>query len=230
MSEFTLEDKEDLKFVKDELGHLRHAMGDIASFEVFTQAKFFVFPGGREPTRQTLGAIGFDAYARAIVDPDSKPTGSNPLRMPLGDFAKIGGRNWQKHIHPSIRDWAVDDEINETKYAINLPVGEQLMVGLGIATEMQFPLFYWVAPRSGYASKGITVANSPGTVDPDYRGEAGALIKNNSKEPFNISHTQRVVQLLFGIAMIPELLEVTSHEELSSTKRGAGGFGSTGKR
>ncbi|MDB5160407.1 MAG: deoxyuridine 5-triphosphate nucleotidohydrolase [Candidatus Saccharibacteria bacterium] len=228
MPELNPEQEKRFKFVESELEHLRHAMGDIASFEVFTRTNFFVFPGGLEPTRQTSGAIGFDAYARAIVDPLSKPIGDDPLRRSLGDFNKIGP-DWKDQVDPTIQDWVVDDESDPTKYSVDLPEGERLMVGLGIATEMEFPLFYWVAPRSGYASRGITVANSPGTVDPDYRGEAGALIENNSNEPFNVSHQQRIVQLLFGIAMIPELHKVTSHRDLSSSDRGAGGFGSTGK-
>jgi dUTP pyrophosphatase len=228
MSEFTPEQEQRLQFVENELGYLRQSMGGIASFQAFTQTKFFVFEGGKQPTRQTSGAIGFDAYARAIVDPGSKPAEGEHLRRSLGDFRKIGD-DWKDHVDPKIADWLADDESDPTKYSVNLPEGERLMIGLGIATQMEFPLFYWVAPRSGYASRGITVANSPGTVDPDYRGEAGALIENNSNEPFNISHNQRIVQLLFGVAMIPDLVQVQRHEDLGSSERGAGGFGSTGK-
>lgn len=211
-----------------EMQHLRSAMGGIASFEAFTTVDFFVFTGGKQPTRQTDGAIGFDAYARAIVDPASKPSPDNPLRRSLGDFYKRH-RNWRDDLDPQIMDWVVDDPNDDSKYSVDLPPGQRLMVGLGIATRMEFPLLYWVAPRSGFAARGITVANSPGTVDPDYRGEAGALVENNSDTMFNISHEMRIVQLLFSIAMIPNLREVRAHTELGETNRGAGGFGSTGK-
>lgn len=228
MSAEKLEDRVDR--IDRELECLRRALGGIASFETLTAVDFFVFPGGKRPVRQTEGAIGFDAFARAIVDPLSKPTEQDPLRRSIGDFQKIGGKKWLDNVDPSIQEWVVDDEHDEHRYAVNLPPGERLMVGLGIATKMEYPMFYWVAPRSGFASRGITVANSPGTVDPDYRGEAGALIENNSTEDFNICHHMRVVQLLFSVAMIPDLREVAEHSDLGLTGRGAGGFGSTGHR
>jgi len=107
--------------------------------------------------------------------------------------------------------------------------GESVLVGMGFITEMQFPMFYWVAPRSGLASKwGITVTNAPGTVDPDYRGEAGVLVYNRNTTSFDLEHNMRIAQIVFQIALIPEIAEVTAQEELDGTQRGAGGFGSTG--
>ena len=215
-----------VKELEDEIQSLRQSIGSIATLGVLNQVDFYTFPNGKRPERQTDGAIGFDAYSRAVVDPGSKPTDTSPLRDTLADFQK--DQDWQYYLHESLHDWVVDDETDEQKYAIALPPKNRLMVGLGFATKMEYPMFYWVAPRSGYAARGITVANSPGTVDPDYRGEAGALIENNSSNDFVISHNMRVVQIIFSLALIPSLNEVDSHDKLGNTNRGAGGFGSTG--
>jgi len=215
-----------LRWVEGEIDALHTMYGGIESFQELGTVDYYVFEGGLRPQRQTEGAIGFDAYARAIVDPLSGPTPDNPLRRTLGDFQK--GDDWLESIDPSIRDWVDDDEYDESKWALHLPRGKRVMVGLGFATRMRYPAFYWVAPRSGFASRGITIANSPGTVDPDYRGEAGALIQNNSDNEFVISHQMRIAQVIFTAAFIPRLDEVAKHGELGGTKRGVGGFGSTG--
>src|SRR3989338_8413208 len=92
-------------------------------------------------------------------------------------------------------------------------------------------IFHWVAPRSGLASKWrITVTNAPGTVDPDYRGEAGVLLLNINSNPIPLTKDMKIAQAIFQMAIIPELVEVSSHQELTTTKRGVGGFGSTGIR
>lgn len=212
--------------VENELDALLQTVGSIATFRALSEVDIYTFEGGAEPVRQTEGAIGYDAFSRAIVDPLTKPTAKMPLRQTLADFNKTPG--WETRINPSIRDWVIEDTPDNTKYEVALPPGERLMIGLGFATKMEFPMFYWVAPRSGYAARGITVANSPGTVDPDYRGEAGALIENNSGEDFIIGHNMRVVQVIFSLALIPHINTVGSHAELGDTARGAGGFGSTG--
>jgi dUTPase len=160
--------------VEHELGLLKRSLGGIASFGALTSTEIFVFDDGSMPVRQTEGAIGYDAFARAVVDPLAKPTENNPLRRTVADF-KLGD-DWEERIDTEVKEWVVPDADDPNKYAISLPPQKRLMVGLGFATKMHFPMFYWVAPRSGYAARGITVANSPGTVDPDYRGEAGALI------------------------------------------------------
>lgn len=84
-----------------------------------------------------------------------------------------------------------------------------------------------VRPRSGLARKhAITVANAPGTVDSDFRGEVMVLLINLGREPFTIAHGDRVAQLVIAPVVQAELDVV---EELSETVRGAGGFGSTGR-
>lgn len=210
-----------------ELAFFREALGSVATLGAFTDVEFYVFPGGQLPVRQTELAIGYDAYARAVVDPLSKPRDDNPLRRTMADFDKKQD-GWESRLDDKLHDWLVDDPINEDQYAVSLPPGERLMVGLGYATSMAFPLLYWVAPRSGYAARGITVANSPGTVDPDYRGEAGALVENNSENDFVITRNMRIVQVIFMLAMIPGQKVVPTHDQLGPTGRGVGGFGSTG--
>lgn len=83
-----------------------------------------------------------------------------------------------------------------------------------------------IRPRSGLAfKKGITVLNSPGTIDADYRGEVGVLLVNLSKEPFTIEDGERVAQMVIAEVIQGKWNEV---KILNDTERGAGGFGSTG--
>jgi dUTP pyrophosphatase len=82
-----------------------------------------------------------------------------------------------------------------------------------------------VRSRSGLAAQGIVVANSPGTIDSDYRGEVGVLIYNRNPYAITITKADRIAQLVFAPVIQVELEEVS---ELSDTERGTGGFGSTG--
>jgi dUTP pyrophosphatase len=84
-----------------------------------------------------------------------------------------------------------------------------------------------VRPRSGLAAKhGVTVLNSPGTVDADYRGEIGVLLINHGEAPFTIQRGERIAQMVIAAVVRAELIPATS---LSETDRGSGGFGSTGR-
>jgi dUTP pyrophosphatase len=95
-----------------------------------------------------------------------------------------------------------------------------LFIELPVASEAQ------VRPRSGLAAKhGITVLNAPGTIDADYRGEIGVILVNLSNQAFTIENGERIAQLVIAKHERATWQEV---EELSNTKRGAGGFGSTG--
>ncbi len=95
-----------------------------------------------------------------------------------------------------------------------------LFLALPIGTEAQ------VRPRSGLAAKkGITVLNSPGTIDADYRGEIGVILINLSNEDFTINDGERIAQLVIAKHERAEWKEV---KELGATARGTGGFGSTG--
>lgn len=103
---------------------------------------------------------------------------------------------------------------------------ERTIVKTGLFIELPIGYEAQVRPRSGLAAKkGITVLNSPGTIDADYRGEIGVILVNLSKDDFIIENGERIAQLILAKHERAEWLEVT---ELSETSRGAGGFGSTG--
>ena len=109
---------------------------------------------------------------------------------------------------------------------ISLKSLERTIVQTGLFIELPIGFEAQVRPRSGLAAKkGITVLNSPGTVDADYRGEIGVILVNLSTEDFIIENGERIAQLIIAKHERAEWLEVT---ELSETSRGAGGFGSTG--
>lgn len=136
---------------------------------------------GREPTKATEGATGYDLYAAIGYQ-------INP-----GDFASV----------------RTGIAIDPTTLPENL--------------DMQ------VRPRSGLAAKhGVTVLNTPGTIDNDYTGEIKVVLINHGTDPFVITPGDRVGQLVFGYAFKDISFEEVT-EFLSDTVRGAGGFGSSGR-
>jgi dUTP pyrophosphatase len=110
--------------------------------------------------------------------------------------------------------------------AIVLQPLERAIVKTGLFIALPIGFEAQVRPRSGLAAKkGITVLNSPGTVDADYRGEIGVILVNLSKEAFIINDGERIAQLIIAKHERVNWKEVTI---LSETERGSGGFGSTG--
>jgi len=110
--------------------------------------------------------------------------------------------------------------------AITLKPLERVLVKTGLFLEIPEGFEAQVRPRSGLAlKKGITVLNSPGTVDADYRGEVGVILINLSNEEFVIENGERIAQLIFAKVEQANWVNV---EILSETARGEGGFGSTG--
>ena len=111
--------------------------------------------------------------------------------------------------------------------SITLNPLERAMVPTGLFVELPEGYEMQIRPRSGLAAKyGITVLNSPGTIDADYRGEIKVILVNLSNEPFVIQAGERIAQM---VVARHEQIEWDEVEELSDTERGAGGFGSTGK-
>jgi dUTP pyrophosphatase len=109
---------------------------------------------------------------------------------------------------------------------IELAPLERKIVPTGISIALPVGFEAQVRPRSGLAAKnGVTLVNSPGTIDADYRGEIGVILVNLSKEPFRISRGMRIAQLVVARHARAVWREVS---ELDRTVRGAGGFGSTG--
>lgn len=104
--------------------------------------------------------------------------------------------------------------------------GARAMISTGLKMEIPTGYEAQVRPRSGLAAKfGVTVLNSPGTIDSDYRGEVKVILINHGEEPFTVNRGERIAQIVFA----PVTTGLFSIDlELSTSVRGAGGFGSTG--
>jgi dUTP pyrophosphatase len=112
---------------------------------------------------------------------------------------------------------------------LTLQPGERTAVPTGWALALPSGHEGQVRPRSGLALKrGITVANAPGTIDEDYRGELAVLLVNLSREPQVIAPGDRIAQLVIAPVTHVAVVEVAHASSLGDTARGAGGFGSTG--
>lgn len=112
--------------------------------------------------------------------------------------------------------------------SITLRPGERKLIPTGLTIALPDGHEAQVRPRSGLALKhGVTVANAPGTIDADYRGEVGVILINLGQEPFVIERGMRIAQMIIAPYTRATFLEVA---ELPASERGAGGFGSTGTR
>ncbi len=132
------------------------------------------------------------------------------LQLPDYATAAAAGADLLAAIDQEIELKPLERRIVPTGISISLPVGFEAQV----------------RPRSGLAAKnGVTVANAPGTIDADYRGEVGVILINLGQEPFRISRGMRIAQLVVARHARAVWREVS---ELDRTARGAGGFGSTG--
>lgn len=110
--------------------------------------------------------------------------------------------------------------------AIELAPGERMLIPTGLSMALPDGFEAQVRPRSGLALKhGITVLNTPGTIDADYRGEIGVILINLGQEPFTIERGMRIAQMVIARH---ETVSWQIVEDLDDTSRGAGGFGSTG--
>jgi dUTP pyrophosphatase len=108
-----------------------------------------------------------------------------------------------------------------------LQPGRTALVPTGLTIALPEGFEAQVRPRSGLAAKhGVTVLNAPGTVDADYRGEVSVLLINHGDKAFTIRRGERIAQMIIAPVVRADLVPVTS---LSSTVRGSGGFGSTGR-
>lgn len=100
-------------------------------------------------------------------------------------------------------------------------------VPTGIILELPEGFEAQIRPRSGFSLKGITIPNSPGTVDSDYRGELIVIMQNLGTEDFKIEHSMRIAQ----VVIVPFFqFNFAEADDISNTERGASGFGSTGKK
>ena len=137
---------------------------------------------------------------------------SNTVSIPKYETAGSSGMDIAAHI--------------ENNIIIN--PGEKALVSTGLSVAIPKGYEIQIRPRSGLAAKkSITVLNTPGTIDADYRGEIKVILINHSKEKFIIENGDRIAQMVVCPVIQAELEEVT---ELSNTERGSGGFGSTGTK
>lgn len=143
---------------------------------------------------------------------------------------KIQIVNCSRHALPAyatVLSAGMDLRANVDESIVMQPMERRLIpTGLYIALPPGYEA--QVRPRSGLALKhGITVLNTPGTIDADYRGELGVLLINLSQEPFTVNDGERIAQMVIARHEQAELVEV---EALDETERGAGGYGHTGVR
>ncbi len=142
---------------------------------------------------------------------------------------KIKIVNQSKHLLPAYETMlsaGMDLRANIDKPVVLKPL-ERTLIKTGLFIELPEGYEAQIRPRSGLAYKhGITVLNTPGTVDADYRGEIGIILVNLSSEEFIINDGERICQMIIAKHEKAELIEV---ETLNETERGAGGFGHTGK-
>ena len=179
----------------------------------------YLLPGGIMPERQSELAVGYDVHIRALMHKEEKDPLNPNFRKTIFDFKNTP------------EDPAVVERVKEMplisgggkELVYRMKKGESVIAGIGFATAMEYRRFFWIAPRSGLATKwGITVTNAPGTVDPDYRGEAGVLVYNRDNEYFDLRYGMRIAQIIFCWALTPELRQVLKHGDLPPTERGGG--------
>lgn len=138
----------------------------------------------------------------------------NTGKQPLPQYAtpQSAGMDLRANIDESVTLQPLERHLFPTGLRISLPEGYEAQV----------------RPRSGLALKhGITVLNSPGTIDADYRGEVGVVLVNVSNEPFTVEPGERIAQMVIARHEQAEFVVV---EELDSTERGEGGYGHSGTR
>lgn len=136
-----------------------------------------------------------------------------------------------KKLHPDAQmptygsKQAAGADLRAIEEAILQP-GERKLIKTGIAIELPAGLEAQIRPRSGLALKnGVTVLNTPGTIDADYRGEIGVILINHGREEFRVAAGDRIAQMVLA-AYVPGFF--VEKAELHQTERGEGGFGSTG--
>ena len=146
---------------------------------------------------------------RVLREPDSDPS------VPLPSYESAGAAG--ADIRANLPGQA----------AMTLKPGDRTLVPTGLRLEIPEGFEVQIRPRSGLALKhGITLPNSPGTIDSDYRGPLGIIVMNAGAESFTIEHGDRIAQMVVA-PVVQARFEVTS--DLSDTERGGQGFGSTGR-
>lgn len=157
-----------------------------------------LYPDAKCPVRASDGAVGYDLYVHHLYT-DADRTG----------IIKMNARG-------------------EGKPVIIRP-GEQMLFGVGVSFAFQMGFEGQVRPRSGWATRfRIELGNTPGTLDSDYGGDLGLLVTNKGDKPVKIYKGDRLAQLVWNAVELPQLIVVTDESQMVRSRRGGGGFGSTG--
>ena len=120
------------------------------------------------------------------------------------------------------------DIVASNEEPITLQPGGRGLIPTGLVLALPPGVEAQIRPRSGLAlNHGVTLLNTPGTIDPDYRGELKIIVINLGQEPFTVKKGDRIAQMVLGRLIAADLVEA---EELPATDRGPGGFGHTGRR
>lgn len=144
------------------------------------------------------------------------PEADQTLGPPQYATAGAAGADLRANFAPDLRDSGV---VIEPAARALVPTGLRMAIPDGYEVQLR--------PRSGLALKhGITLPNSPGTIDSDYRGPLGVIVMNAGQDPFHIAHGDRIAQMIVAPVIVAGFTLV---EDLDATVRGAGGFGSTGR-
>ena len=143
-------------------------------------------------------------------------TADPAIPLPAYETAGSAGMDLRANLAPADR-----------AEGIGIAPGARALVPTGLALELPAGFEAQIRPRSGLALKhGVTLANAPGTIDSDYRGPLGVILINLGDATFRINHGDRIAQIVFA-PVVQAGWQLT--EDLSDTKRGVGGFGSTGQ-
>lgn len=164
--------------------------------------KIQLLDGGRMPKQTTPEAAGMDLYAH-ITEPY------------VEDFYATGLDNKEHHV-----------VMHSTLNCVVIPPGETRVISAGFKMELPSGYEMQIRPRSGNSAKTkLRIANSPGTIDSDFRGNVGVIIDNIGEYPIIIFHGDRIAQ---GVIQKVPKVNITQVNDLSETERGENGFGSTG--
>ena len=160
-------------------------------------------------------SIPIKSLGKGVSHPDQSKPGDAGADARIIGFKKIVSKNGKK------------EPIDEDSDSYTLKSLELVGCSLGFSTAIPEGYYFKVVPRSGFALEGLSIVNSPGTIDAGYRNEWMAIIINLSNKEFILEIGDRICQIILAKMYEYEFVEV---EELPDSERGLGGFGSTGKR
>lgn len=140
------------------------------------------------------------------------------------DGALLPMRSTEGAVGYDLFAYAISETGRSNKIVV--PPRDTRLIRCGVCIELPPGLWAGVYSRSGLAKKSLFVANAPGVIDPDYRGEIGVLLYNGGYESYYVQHEDRIAQLVFHEVVHPIIVEA---QALSPTERGASGYGSTGR-